>query len=879
MILNLFDRMKLPFRKNKEFLSALYDILGFYPHNIEIYRIAFSHKSLAYQHYTENKGNNSGKDRKGGPKDRRDRKPRSENTSKPLNNERLEYLGDAVLETVVSDILFRHFPNKREGFLTSTRSKIVQREALNRLAADMGLEKLILAAQGTRMSHTNIGGNAFEALMGAIYLDRGYKFCHWFITNRVIGRYVDIDSVAQKEVNFKSKLLEWSQKNRININFKDSSVDSAEKGFRTVITLEGITIARGSGRSKKESQQEASKEALTRMRREPKTYDSIFRAKEKRTAMEAEESFALPKIDEIETKVGNNDGRKNSKTDNAPVLEERKRAKNESDEAYDTAYDASATFEIIDTPPQAEEVTTEFCEENGLPTPPQEDELKEADEKLRKKRTRNRGPKTVGDAVKGVNKGTTTAEEKAEKREAERVAEVERQRAKAERKRQDAEKAKAKAEAEQQRKQAEEAKAEAERLARLKAESKAKAEKARLEAERLAHEEEELMAQTEAAAQAAQQFDNVTPAASSLPEMNAEEATTAHTADVTDTQQVQSVNADINTEAIATPKTTTPPRTEINALMQALTARAKADVCHETLQEQAIEQDVMEEQAAAFTNDAAQALAADVADDLATEVQMEAETAEIEMEAAKNEAEAVDAISESDFEPTQTEVNKVASMPVEKETTPADNDSPAPTVADETFIIKEDLTATEEAEEHSNDEYVAAPQLQNTTASTRKENVATIAEQDSIDNAMPYTETTENNNDDNDDELQTLTARPLSFDDLMFGTEHDSQLALLDDEELDYANAQPSHAESTPKQHNAKRNQHKRRNYKKKVAPEGENKADSKPNKVTDKVTPSDSTNDSSAAATKRKRNHRRRRGGAEGNKPKTDNTSAQSEA
>lgn len=835
MILNLFDRMKLPFRKNKEFLSALYDILGFYPHNIEIYRIAFSHKSLAYQHYTENKGNHSGKDRKGGPKDRRDRKPRSENTSKPLNNERLEYLGDAVLETVVSDILFRHFPNKREGFLTSTRSKIVQREALNRLAADMGLEKLILAAQGTRMSHTNIGGNAFEALMGAIYLDRGYKFCHWFITNRVIGRYVDIDSVAQKEVNFKSKLLEWSQKNRININFKDSSVDSTEKGFRTVITLEGITIARGSGRSKKESQQEASKEALTRMRREPKTYDSIFRAKEKRTAMEAEESFALPKIDEIETKVGNNDGRKNSKTDNAPVLEERKRAKTESDEAYDTAYDASATFEVIDTPPQAEEVTTEFCEENGLPTPPQEDELKEADEKLRKKRTRNRGPKTVGDAVKGVNKGTTTAEEKAEKREAER-------------------------------------------LARLKAESKAKAEKARLEAERLAH-EEELMAQAEAAAQAAQQLDNVTPAASSLPEMNAEEATTAHTADVTDTQQVQSVNADINTEAIATPKTTTPPHTEINALMQALTARAKAEVCHETLQEQAIEQDVMEEQAAAFTNDAAQALAADVADDLATEVQMEAETAEIEMEAAKNEAEAVDVISESDFESTQTEVNKVASMPVEKETTPADNDSPAPTVADETFIIKEDLTATEEAEEHSNDEYVAAPQLQNTTASTRKENVATIAEQDSIDNAMPYTETTENNNDDNDDELQTLTARPLSFDDLMFGTEHDSQLALLDDEELDYANTQPSHAESTPKQHNAKRNQHKRRNYKKKVAPEGENKADSKPNKVTDKVTPSDSTNDSSAAATKRKRNHRRRRGGAEGNKPKTDNTSAQSEA
>ena len=159
MILNLFDRMKLPFRKNKEFLSALYDILGFYPHNIEIYRIAFSHKSLRYRRDADSK--KGGKDRKA---NNRDRKQRSENTSKPLNNERLEYLGDAVLETIVSDILFHHFPHKREGFLTSTRSKIVQREALNRLAADMGLEKLILAAQGTRMSHTNIGGNAFEAL-------------------------------------------------------------------------------------------------------------------------------------------------------------------------------------------------------------------------------------------------------------------------------------------------------------------------------------------------------------------------------------------------------------------------------------------------------------------------------------------------------------------------------------------------------------------------------------------------------------------------------------------------------------------------------------------------------------------------------------------
>lgn len=448
MILNLFDRMKLPFRKNKEFLSALYDILGFYPHNIEIYRIAFSHKSLSYRRDADSK--KGGKDRKA---NNRDRKQRSENTSKPLNNERLEYLGDAVLETIVSDILFHHFPHKREGFLTSTRSKIVQREALNRLAADMGLEKLILAAQGTRMSHTNIGGNAFEALMGAIYLDRGFKTCQWFINNRVIGRYVDLDNVAQKEVNFKSKLLEWSQKNRININFKDSACDG-EKGFRTVISIEGITIARGSGRSKKESQQEASKEALTRMRREPATYDSIFRAKEKRTAMEAEESFALPKIDTIEDGLskGKASKTKGKNKADAPVLDEQdnkapKSAQELSDEAYDTAYDEAASYEVIDTPPAEPVLTAEDYEAKGIPAPPEEDELKAADESLRKKRTRNRGPKTMGDAVKGQTKGATTTEERAAKREAERQAEVERQRAKAEHERQMAEKAKAKAEA------------------------------------------------------------------------------------------------------------------------------------------------------------------------------------------------------------------------------------------------------------------------------------------------------------------------------------------------------------------------------------------------------------------------------------------------
>ena len=854
--------MKLPFRKNKEFLSALYDILGFYPHDIEIYRIAFSHKSLAYQMARDNskgaKAGATGKDRKGASRDRRDRKPHSENTQKPLNNERLEYLGDAVLETVVSDILFRHFPHKREGFLTSTRSKIVQREALNRLASEMGLEKLILAAEGTRMSHTNIGGNAFEALMGAIYLDRGFKYCHWFITNRVVGQYVDLDTVAQKEVNFKSKLLEWSQKNHININFKDSYAGD-EKGFRTVITLEGLTIARGVGRSKKESQQEASKEALTRMRHEPNTYDNIFRAKEKRTAMEAEESFALPKIDEIEESLTVTDGKvtkKGKKKDKAtaPVLEERKSnvaksaAKTASDEAYDAAYDASAAYEVIDTPPAEEVVTEAFCEEKGLPAPPQEDELKEADDKLRKKRTRNRGPKTLGDAVKGVDKGATTAEEKAEKREAERLAEVERQRAKAERKRQEAEKAKAKAEAELQRKQAEEAKAEAERKARQKAESKAKAEKARQEAEQLAREQEELLAQAEAALLeqpvAAENVAEAQPAeaeeVSAVEEqkqsvVNEVATESAVTTKETDDEPLETLTAvpvfaeDEASEANFTaeldlptaPEDTTSAsevdsHVEISTLMQALSAHAQAvepEVAPEA--EKKTEEQVAEEP----TSTAERTIAAPTTEE---ELPVEALTA-AEEDLLK--AEVADEIV--------AEANEEADLADETLAVIAEESA----VQDATdFIIKEDLKPLEEeiadAEEVESD--------LNSLGTAEAEAVNKVADEVSS-------------------KTEVASERPITFDTLVFGTEHDN-LGVMADEEV-------ASLEETAVPRKRNNNHHRRRGNGGNKKPRengqpsavGEKSSDAVPN--TDESRPNE-------ASKKRKYNHHRRRGGKKGSAP-----------
>ena len=276
IISNLIDRARLVFSKNKDLRKALYGIFGFYPHSLEVYRIALAHKSHAY----------------------RNRKGRS------FNNERLEFLGDAILEAVVSDIVYHRYDRKHEGFLTNTRSKIVQRASLNKLAKDLGIETLIQAPTHNRGHNSYIGGNAFEALMGAAYLDRGYACCKWFIEHRIIGKLLDIDGVANKEVNFKSKLLEWSQKNKMQVEFllSDSTLDkTGSPVFQTTIVIEGITAGEGTGYSKKESQQLAAREALTKMNRDSAFVESIFDAKAKRTAMEAEEYFTVPQLDEIDT--------------------------------------------------------------------------------------------------------------------------------------------------------------------------------------------------------------------------------------------------------------------------------------------------------------------------------------------------------------------------------------------------------------------------------------------------------------------------------------------------------------------------------------------------------------------------------------------------
>ena len=308
---NIFDRARLFFCKDKEFRSALYQIMGFCPHSIDLYRTAFAHKSHEYR--SKKTGN------------------------KPLNNERLEFLGDAVLETVVSHIVYRQYPNKREGFLTNTRSKIVSRESLGKLAKELGIDRLIQSQTHGRTHNSYLEGNSFEALMGAIYLDRGFRYAFQFIEKRIIGAVLDLDTVANKEVNFKSKLLEWKQKNRIHLDFVDSSgnnSNSTSPSFHTTVVIEGIPAGEGKGFSKKESHQAAAKDALTQMRRDADFLDAMFRAKEKRTAMGAEEFFALPHISEIDEEIAKERSAAKSERNNnrAERKNERKNEKNARDD-------------------------------------------------------------------------------------------------------------------------------------------------------------------------------------------------------------------------------------------------------------------------------------------------------------------------------------------------------------------------------------------------------------------------------------------------------------------------------------------------------------------------------------------------------------------
>ena len=264
MLNNFIDRIKLSFRKDKELYLSLYEILGFYPHDISYYKMALLHKSIMHR-------NSKGK---------------------PVNNERLEFLGDA-----------------------------------------------------------------FEALVGAIYLDRGYDACMYFMQKRILAQMINIDKVAYKEVNFKSKLIEWSQKNRVKLDFVMLDQQKDKNGspiFTYQVVLEGVEGGVGKGYSKKESQQVASKTSLEKLRKEPQYIDAVFTAKANRTKMEEEPVENVPNTEVKDDFIISQD----ADAQNAPVEEKHINVFKEevfTEKSAETAQETEVQVEMKDEKKESDE--------------------------------------------------------------------------------------------------------------------------------------------------------------------------------------------------------------------------------------------------------------------------------------------------------------------------------------------------------------------------------------------------------------------------------------------------------------------------------------------------------------------------------------------
>ncbi len=225
--------------REKEFRRDLRKILGFYPQNLEYYKTAFIHKSASY----------------------------IDHTGKVVNNERLEFLGDAILGAVVGDFLFNRYPAADEGFLTQTRSKLVNRAILTDLAHKMGLDNFIITHIRRFTVNKHIPGNTLEAFIGAVYLDMGYDITKEFIEKQLLFKHVDIPRVIASEVNFKSRILEWGQQQKIDISFDTQEIENVTPvQFRSKIYINNEFYGEGQGGSKKEAEQQAAKEALNKLK-------------------------------------------------------------------------------------------------------------------------------------------------------------------------------------------------------------------------------------------------------------------------------------------------------------------------------------------------------------------------------------------------------------------------------------------------------------------------------------------------------------------------------------------------------------------------------------------------------------------------------------
>lgn len=218
--------LKLRWSRDREYYKIVKDLFGILPNNIELYKLALIHRSASL--FLED--------------------------GTPINNERLEFLGDAVIEAIVSDYLFIEFPEHDEGFLTQLRSRIVSRSTLNALGIRLGLDKHIIVQGGGNFAQKHLYGDALEAMMGAIYLDKGYDFANRLFINDILRKYINLGSMTHTETDFKSRLIEWGQKCKRQVAFhtvNGSDFTSQHPTFRSVVTLDGQEIGAGEGGSKR----------------------------------------------------------------------------------------------------------------------------------------------------------------------------------------------------------------------------------------------------------------------------------------------------------------------------------------------------------------------------------------------------------------------------------------------------------------------------------------------------------------------------------------------------------------------------------------------------------------------------------------------------
>lgn len=222
---------------DKFYYKAMHSIYGLYPNNIELYKLALIHKSASIVL----------------------------DDGTYINNERLEYLGDAIIEAIVSDMLYVEYPYENEGFLTQLRSKIVSRNSLNALSEQLGLSELIVTQNNASSSKKHLYGDAFEAMIGAIYLDKGYDFVNRLLINRIFSRHLNLEQVTETETDYKSRLIEWCQKNKKNFSIQSKHGEEythTEPQFIAVVNISGKDYGYGIGSSKKEAEQRAAHNTL-----------------------------------------------------------------------------------------------------------------------------------------------------------------------------------------------------------------------------------------------------------------------------------------------------------------------------------------------------------------------------------------------------------------------------------------------------------------------------------------------------------------------------------------------------------------------------------------------------------------------------------------